>query len=67
MSSDMLDVGRHGRGTAYYAVNTVHIGVRAAGEGITTALICSRAPCVFSKWPLSATLACAPFGLPGSY
>lgn len=28
----------YGRGAAYYAVNTVHIGMRAAGKGITTAL-----------------------------
>lgn len=30
--------GWYGRGAAYYAVNTVHIGMRAAGKGITTAL-----------------------------
>jgi len=33
----MLDTG--GRGTTYYAVNTVHIGMRAAGKEITTALV----------------------------
>lgn len=27
------------RGVAYYAVNTVHIGVRAAGEEITSATL----------------------------
>jgi len=40
----MSDVEWHGRGTAYYAVNTVHIRLRASGEGITTTLIRPRAP-----------------------
>jgi len=40
----MSDVEWHGRGAAYYAVNTVRIRLRASGEGITTTLIHPRAP-----------------------
>lgn len=39
----MLDVDNE-RDAAYYAVNTVHIRVRAAGEGITTVLLHSLIP-----------------------
>lgn len=35
---DMLDAEWQEHGVAYYAVNTVHIGMRAAGEEITAAL-----------------------------
>lgn len=32
---DMLDVDGRSGGVAYYVVNTVHIGILAAGEKIT--------------------------------
>lgn len=56
-----LDGGWYGRGAAYYAVNTVHIGTRAAGEGITTAPVLaplSLIPTPSSR-PLSSVLSCS--------
>lgn len=38
------------RGVAYYTVNTVHIGMRAAGEEIITSPFCPLRLHLFSLW-----------------
>ena len=40
--------GWYERGAAYYAVNTVHIGTTAAGEGITTNPFPTQPSCAIS-------------------